>query len=233
LNFTGDGVSVSDTPGVTIVDIPQGGHIIQDEGVDLPQQPRLNFTGDGVTVSDSTGETIVDIPQGGHIIQDEGVDLPQQPRLNFTGDGVTVSDSTGETIVDIPVGSDTLLLFGNILSHQIAAGTTIWFGPGSSADEVVEERMRMPVPAGTIRNFRIRLYVDQPATGTYDVTVLKNGVATSIFVSIPAGATPGQYIDTIHSFTTVDGDEISIQAHNNASSASGAIRGWSLELQRS
>lgn len=31
------------------------GHIIQDEGVDLPQEPRLNFTGDLVTATDNAG----------------------------------------------------------------------------------------------------------------------------------------------------------------------------------
>lgn len=42
-----------------------GGHIIEDEGVPLPQRSVLNFTGSGVTVSDSGGKTVVNIPGGG------------------------------------------------------------------------------------------------------------------------------------------------------------------------
>ncbi len=38
------------------------GHIIADEGVNLPQQPILDFRGAGVTATDSLGRTIVTIP---------------------------------------------------------------------------------------------------------------------------------------------------------------------------
>lgn len=79
------------------------GHIIQDEGVDLPQQQRLNFVGTGVTVTNDAGNnrTVVTIPNGGHIIESEGVDLPQRDDLNFTGDAVNATDSGGKTVVDI------------------------------------------------------------------------------------------------------------------------------------
>jgi hypothetical protein len=41
-----------------------GGHILQDEGVDLPARARMNFTGSGVTASDDSvnGQTDVVIP---------------------------------------------------------------------------------------------------------------------------------------------------------------------------
>lgn len=40
------------------------GHIIQEEGSDLPQKPRLDFAGAGVTVTDEVGKTLVTIPGG-------------------------------------------------------------------------------------------------------------------------------------------------------------------------
>ena len=43
----------------------KGGHVIQDEGVDLPDQEKLDFVGAGVTVTDDSGKTKVDIPSGG------------------------------------------------------------------------------------------------------------------------------------------------------------------------
>ena len=42
----------------------QGGHTIQDEGVDLPAQVRLDFIGAGVTAADGVGKTTVTIPGG-------------------------------------------------------------------------------------------------------------------------------------------------------------------------
>ena len=41
------------------------GHIIQNEGVDLPAQARLNFIGAGVTATDNAGVTDITIPGGG------------------------------------------------------------------------------------------------------------------------------------------------------------------------
>ncbi len=37
------------------------GHVIQDDGVDVPQRTKLNFTGTAVTVTDTPGATLVDI----------------------------------------------------------------------------------------------------------------------------------------------------------------------------
>lgn len=84
------------------------GHVIEDEGIALPQQDALNFVGAGVTVTDSGGKTVVTIPGGGvgggHVIEDEGVALPQQTTMNFVGAGVTVTDAGGKTVVTIPGG---------------------------------------------------------------------------------------------------------------------------------
>jgi len=44
--------------------LERDGHIIQDEGVDLAQQPRINFVGAGVTATNTPGKTVVTIPGG-------------------------------------------------------------------------------------------------------------------------------------------------------------------------
>lgn len=80
------------------------GHVIQDEGVDMPQRAKLNFVGAGVTVTNEAGGTQVDISGGGHAIEDEGTPITQRSTLNFTGAGVTVTDDAGKTKVDIPGG---------------------------------------------------------------------------------------------------------------------------------
>lgn len=66
LNFVGDGVTVADEGGQTVVHIDtsgaSGGHEIQDEGVELPQRAALNFVGAGVAATDESGVTVVRIP---------------------------------------------------------------------------------------------------------------------------------------------------------------------------
>ena len=42
-----------------------GGHVIEDEGIALPQRAVMNFVGSGVTASDVAGKTIITIPGGG------------------------------------------------------------------------------------------------------------------------------------------------------------------------
>lgn len=46
------------------------GHVIQDEGSGLAQQPILDFQGDGVEATDGTGKTIVTVPgQSGGVVE--------------------------------------------------------------------------------------------------------------------------------------------------------------------
>lgn len=63
------------------------GHVIQDEGVDLAQRPRLNFTGAGVTVTDDAvnNRTNVTISGGGGSVDLSGV-------VTFRGNVVVHND---------------------------------------------------------------------------------------------------------------------------------------------
>jgi hypothetical protein len=86
-----------------------GGHVIQDEGVDMPLEAALSFVGAGVTVTDdpADGRTVVTIGSSGHEIRDEGSPRPTEAALDFVGAGVTVTDDAGggRTVVTIPGGS--------------------------------------------------------------------------------------------------------------------------------
>ncbi len=69
LDFTGAGVTASDTGSKTLVTIAgttglAGYDTVKDEGSALVQRTVLNFTGAGVTASDVAGETQVNIPVG-------------------------------------------------------------------------------------------------------------------------------------------------------------------------
>ena len=75
----------------------------------------------------------------------------------------------------------------------------------------------------TVKNFYIYTSTAQPATGSHVFTVLKNGVATSITVTIASGSAAGLFSDTTNSESFAQGDAISIQAVNNASTNSCTI----------
>lgn len=45
------------------------GHVVQDEGVDLPQRAKINFVGAGVTVTNEAGGTQVEIPGSAGVVQ--------------------------------------------------------------------------------------------------------------------------------------------------------------------
>jgi len=95
-------------------------HVIQDEGVALPQQTALDFTGAGVTCSDGTGKTVCDVTSGsgGHTIQDgAGTPLTQRNTLQFKGRAVTTDDSIGlRTVVDVPAETDPIAT-SNLNTH--------------------------------------------------------------------------------------------------------------------
>ena len=75
----------------------------------------------------------------------------------------------------------------------------------------------------TLKNFYIYTSTAQPATGSHVFTVLKNGVATGITITIAAGSAAGLFSDTTNSESFAQGDAISIQAVNNATTNSCTI----------
>lgn len=110
------------------------GHIIQDEGVDLAQQPRINFTGAGVTVTNAAGKTIVTIPltdisgllaKTGLTEWDEQGSNPATPAANkwkvyFKSDGLYIIDDAGVAIGPI-----------DIRNYLAKTGLTEWDEQGS------------------------------------------------------------------------------------------------------
>jgi len=70
------------------------GHVIQDDGVDMPQRAKVNFVGAGVTVTNEAGGTQVSIPGavatgvqsvvGGNNVSVDVTD-PENPVVNASG----------------------------------------------------------------------------------------------------------------------------------------------------
>jgi hypothetical protein len=128
LNTNYESILIRISSNLDYVSFPnKAGHIIQDEGVTLPQQPILDFVGSGVTVTNGVGKTIVTIPQGitqaYTTVQNEGTSLPQRNIIDFVGTGVTASDNGTKTIVTINDCCDFVELTNSQMLELISNGT--------------------------------------------------------------------------------------------------------------
>lgn len=103
------------------------GHIIQDEGVDLPNRSRLNFTGAGVNVYDSISATVVEILGGtASTVTTQDIDA------NVTVGGVTSG-------TNFPAGTELEVIIASILEayiRPILSGLSVLLTPTQSTYEV-------------------------------------------------------------------------------------------------
>jgi len=79
-----------------------------------------------------------------------------------------------------------------------------------------------------VKNLYIATGSTQPATGTMVFTLRKNGVDTSLVVTIAANAVAGGYADNIDEVTFSAGDLLSLKSVNNATGTSAELTSWSI-----
>ena len=101
---------------------------------------------------------------------------------------------------------------------------------GDSSGNFTESIMGSICPlTGTLKNLRVRAGLNTETTGSTVFTILVNGVATALTVSIPASST-SVVSDTTHTVAVTAGDRITLKVDGTA--ISGAVAGinWSLEI---
>ena len=175
------------------VNAAQSGIAVEDDGVLVAGGPftTIDVTGDGATASDS-GDRVVQIHVPGITYQDEDVDVPGAPHIvvNYTGDGVTATDAGGGVLeVNIPgasSGSAAVLTWG-----FGTLGTAPAFAQGgwTDGDPSTVSNLDAPVPfSGTARNLYARHNTADGSGSPITYTLLVNGVASALAVSVPTGA---------------------------------------------
>ena len=82
---------------------------------------------------------------------------------------------------------------------------------------------KMPFPAGTVKNLRVYL-VGNAAITQYGLTLRKNGVDTALSVTATASAGGTLTEDLIDTFTTIEGDLISIKSVTGANGGYGSAQ---------
>jgi hypothetical protein len=133
-------------------------------------------------------------------------------------------------------GVGTFMSWNN--QATVAASTTAYYLPYAASTSAIESRVQFPVPfAGTVKNLFVWVSTAnnaQSATGSLVLTVRKNGAATGLTVTIPAGSTTTTVqsdTNPAHSFTVAAGDLLSLQVVNNATVTSAGIASCSVVIQ--
>jgi hypothetical protein len=128
------------------------------------------------------------------------------------------------------------IAFSNFPAATIATGgqTQFFSIMGGVAGNVTESNRQIPMPtAGTLKNLYVRNTTVQPVTGTFVITLRKNGVSTAITVTFSnADGANVTKSDTTNSVSVVAGDLISLQCVNNAAGTSMILNNITIILER-
>lgn len=175
-------------------------------------------TGISVTYDDTNGKLNFDAQTAG------------DARYAPIAKGVTNGDTHNHSGGDGGAITTALMMSTHGNAATVPASTTHYVPPSTPITPSTTLNSVLVTLAGTIRNFYIRTGTAQPASGSLVFTVLKNGVATALTITVAASGAAGTYSDTTHSFSVVAGDLISFQITNNATAASATIGAMVVEF---
>jgi len=153
--------------GTRLRPVGEGGHIIEDEGVPLAQQPALNFLGAGVTAADGSGKTNVTIPGGGGggdvtfellktlivpsdttsttITLDTPVDFADYSELVCIISGVIVTN-TATVALQMNGDTDSIYSYIGALTTESPATVSGFVSPTSTTLEMGNQQMEVTAP---------------------------------------------------------------------------------------
>lgn len=84
--------------------------------------------------------------------------------------------------------------------------------------------------SGTVQNMYLAIASTQPATGSLVATLMINGTATAIVITIAAGSGIGTYTDLTNTVQYNAGDSIRLDIKNNAAASSAEVGFWAFEF---
>jgi hypothetical protein len=196
------------------VNAAQSGIAVDDDGVPVAGGPftTIDVTGAGASASDSGGRVVqIDVP--GVIYQNQGVDVPGGPHdtVNYTGDGVTASDAGGGVLdVNVP-GSGTAAAVLTWGFGTLGSAPAFAQGGWTSGDPSTTNNLDAPVPfSGTARNLYARHNTADGSSSPITYTLMVNGVASALAVSVPTGAV-GQASNTTDLVSINAGDVVAMR----------------------
>ena len=154
----------------------------------------------------------------------------KQDNITLTTTGTSGAATLVGSTLNIPNYSTTFvsqsILNQNHGGVSIAGNTTNaggWSGATTLAAVANEFARNTIIPvAGTLKNWAINVG-NQPSTGNLVFTLRVNSVNTAMTITIAAFSLSGKYYNTTTSVSVAQGDLVSFQAQNNASTSTGSI----------
>jgi len=109
---------------------------------------------------------------------------------------------------------------GNLVANTVAVGT-FFIGIGASTTNANEVNRAITVASGIVTYLYLR--IAGTMTGTMIVRLHKNGGATSMTFTIPAGSAAGKYTTVANQQSVVNGDELAISLQQSTATSSGVV----------
>jgi len=113
----------------------------------------------------------------------------------------------------------TSYAMGGLLGGTSIPVATTFIGIGAVSPNGTESNRSVAVATGTVTFLYLR--IAGIMTGSMAVTLMKNGVATAMTFTIPAGSAAGRYSTTSNAQSVVDGDKVSLRIVQSTATSSG------------
>jgi hypothetical protein len=235
-----EGLSVSDVKSLLNYTASDVGAVATNSAITGSTKTKITYDAKGLVTSgaDATTADIAD-SSNKRYVTDANLTVIGNTSGTNTGDqdlsglvpttrNITINGTTQDLSADRTYSAVILSGQPNGVNTGLS-GALRYYGFSNNTVTTGETTRRIFLPnACTLKNFYIRTSGSQPASGSHVLTILKNGVATSIVVTIASGSAAGVFSDTTNSVSFVSGDEISIQAVNNATANSSIIISYSI-----
>src|SRR5581483_106262 len=203
--------------------------------------PFQDFRYDAITMGTSgvvMTETFTDIGfqfDGGPILLKE-ITTPATPSSGYGAIYPNSTDSLPHAVDDSGVDHNLAAKYviGGVINGQQAQSSTKYcpvYGLGGGSFLTSDAQAAARVGAGVISNAALVTSTTQPNTGSLVATLMLNGVATAIVITVAANRAAGTYQDTTHTITTAAGDTLSWKIVKNATALSANLVSMTLDVQ--
>jgi hypothetical protein len=202
-----------------------------------------NLTNYRALVSDGGGKVAVAATTSNEIGYLSGVTSAIQTQLNAKQGTLTLT-TTGSSGAATLIGStlnvpqytasgQSVNILHNALGQTFSGGATpvTRYHSISGTISTLSTNCQIPLPTSCVfQNFYFRTYGAQPATGSLVLTLQKNGVDTSVTITIAAGSAAGNFSDNTNTATFSTGDTWQIKLVQNATALSTSLSGYSFKI---
>ena len=145
------------------------------------------------------------------------------------GDGTWSTPSGGSGNV---IGTTFIGRYNSGAGSVNASTSTYGVIAGSEATGVIAVKGTLMGTAGTFSNAWFLTSSAQGAGGALTATLLKNGSATAIVITVPAGSAAGSFSDVTHTVTIAAGDKVEWQFTNADAATSATFVNTSIDFKQ-